>query len=247
MKKLYFIALSLFTGLTVSEAQILTQANHAPVIGEMYRTTDVSSVGISPGSAGSSVTWDMSAISIGTTVSNNSVVAVPSASAAAYPSAGMSVQTGTANSLYSSSSSDLKFWGGDVIVNTFNINLNYSTAANLAAYSMIFGSTSSNTIAGNVALNTITGTFTGSCSINVDGSGILALPSRTFTNVMRLKTVQHFDITTSLGSATLTQESYDYYHSLSKSPLFSITNSTVSIPLLGPPSFQTVVKINSGF
>jgi hypothetical protein len=249
MKKLYFIGLSFFAGLTIN-AQVLTQSNNAPMLTETFRTTDVSTVGVLPGSSGNGVTWDMSAISLGTTVTVYSVVPVPSASTAAYPSASVAVQnstTGTYN-FYSSSSTDLKYWGGSVTVSTVNVNMNYSSAAVLDNYSMVFGSTGSNTVAGTIYVPafTLSGTFTGTCTINADGLGTLALPTRTFTNVLRKKTIQDLAFTTSFGAGTIVQNTFEYFaSSLAKSPLFTISTSTFSSAL--GTSSQTLATVNTDF
>ena len=248
MKKLYFTVLSLFTSLSVFNAQILTQSNHAPVIGETFRTTDVSSVGISPGSAGPSVTWDMSAISVGTTVSNYSVLAVPSASAAAYPSASLSVSSNTAsNSFYSSSAASLKYWGGDMVISTFNINMNYTAAAVTATYSTLYNTSCTSAISGSLSAGpSISGTFTGTCTVIADGAGTLAMPTRTFTNVLRLKITQDIAFTTSFGPGTLTQVNYEYYHALSKTPLITISTATVAPPIIASAT-QTSATINTDY
>jgi hypothetical protein len=247
MKKLYFISLSLFVSFGLN-AQILNQSNHAPVIGEMYRTTDVSTVGVTPGSSGSGVTWDMSAISIGTTITNFSVVTVPSSSASAYPSASLAIEPSSGvNNFYSASSSSLKYWGGDIVVSSYNINLNYTSPAVFAAYPVTFSSTNSVSIAGNLSAGaSISGSFTGTCTTNADGTGILALPSRTFTNCMRLKITQDISFTTSFGNGTLTQVNYEYYNSLSKTPLFTISTSTIVVPIVGTTN-QMAVNINSDY
>lgn len=251
MKKLYFFVLTFFAGLSLN-AQILTQGNNAPAIGDMFRTTDVSTVGVTSGAAGNGVTWDMSAVSIGTAITINTVVPVPSASTAAFPSASVAVQNSvTSNYLfYSSSGTDLKLWGGSVTAGTVNVNLNYSSAAVLANYAMAYNSTASNTIAGTfyVPAFSISGTFNGTCSINADGLGTLALPTRTFTNVLRKKVTQELNLSVSpFGSGTATLVTYEYFApGLDKSSLFTIMTSDAIIPLLGTSS-QTLVTVNSDY
>jgi hypothetical protein len=245
MKKIY-ASVILFLGVLNSNAQMLTQANHAPAIGDMFSTTDCSSVGVMPGASGTGVVWDMSGVSVGSTITNYSVIAVPSASTSAYPSASVAIKTGTMHSMYSSSPTLLKFWGGDLKISTFNANLNYSTAANTASYATVFGTTASNAVAGSVSAPPITGSFTGTCTVVADGDGVLALPTRTFSSVMRIKTTQDLALTTGVGSGTLTQVTYDYYSGLAKYPLFTISTSTAVIPFAGT-STQTVVSINSDY
>jgi hypothetical protein len=246
MKKIYFSVVLLLSFLFETKAQLLTQSNHAPVIGDMFSTTDCSSVGVMPGASGSGVTWDMSSVSVGTTITNYTVVAVPSSSASAYPSATEAIKTGTLHNFYSSTSSLLKYWGGDIKIAAFNINLNFSTAANTATYAMAFGTSATNAVAGSVSAPPVSGSFTGTCNVTVDGDGLLALPTRTFSSVMRVKTSHDLALSTSAGSGTLTQVTYDYYSNLTKYPLFTISTATIVVPFVGT-STQTVVSIKSDY
>ncbi len=229
MKKLYFFVLSSLAGLTLN-AQILSQSNNAPVLGEMFRTTDCSTTGVTPGASGTGVTWDMSAVSIGTAITVNTVVTVASTgSAASYPSASVAVQNSVTsdNLFYSSSATDLKFWGGSIKVSTVSATMNYSTPAILANYNMVFNTANTNTVAGTLFALSQSGSFTGTCSIILDGTGTLALPTRTFTNVMRKKVTQDLSFTVGFVSGTILQETYEYFEpSLAKSPLFTILSST---------------------
>jgi len=250
MKKIYFSFILFFAGLTVNQAQTLTQANNAPAIGDTYRTTDVSTVGVTPGAAGPAVTWDMSAISIGTNITVYTVVAVPSSSASSYPSASLAVQTGTTSNyqFYTPSATDLKFWGGSVTVSTVNVVMTYtgSSAAETTTYSMSYNNSITNPVSGTLSAFSQSGSFSGTCSAIADGFGTLALPTRTFTGVLRKKMTQNLSFTAGFITGTINQETYEYFApSLIKPSLFTITSSTV-VTGLGTSS-QMLVTVNSDY
>lgn len=248
MKKLYFSILSAVLGFSLATAQTLTVANHAPAAGDKYNTVDCSPLGIAPGTSGAGSLWSFPTLTLNA-VSNYTVATVPASLTGVYPSASVVAQTGTASpGFYSNTASNLKYWGGSFNVNTFPVNLNYSSAAIFASYPMMLGTTNSNTIAGNVTVSGFSGTFTGTCNINADGTGTLVLPARTFTNVIRVQTVQNIAFTIAGNGGTLLQTTYDYYAPSitgSKIPLFTITTSAIN-SLLGP-SNQTVVTANSDY
>jgi hypothetical protein len=59
MKKFYLGILLIFLGLSLFKAQtILTQNNHAPVIGDVYKTRQCDS-SITPGASGAGATWTL--------------------------------------------------------------------------------------------------------------------------------------------------------------------------------------------
>jgi hypothetical protein len=250
MKKIYASFILLIAGLSLSHAQSLTQSNNAPAIGDTYRTTDVSTVGITPGTAGPAETWNMSAASIGTNITVYSVVAVPSSSAANYPSASLAIQTGTSSTynFYTPSSTDLKYWGGSITVGTVNVLMTYTgtSAAVVTTYSMGYNATNSNPVSGTLSAFSQSGTFSGTCNVVADGFGTLALPSRTFTSVLRKKTNQDLSFTAGFISGSIKQESYEYFASaLAKSPLFTIAASTVVTTFT--TITQTVVTVNTDY
>lgn len=252
MKKLYFTLLSLFAGITISNAQLLLQSNHAPALGDKFRTTDCSTLGVSPGSGGSGNSWNFSSVAINTTVTDYTVVSVPSSSAASYPSASVAVQTGTTSnySFYSSSSNSLLYWGGNIVVGTYNIVLTFTSASVYAKYPMSFNTTTTSIVGGNLDALGNSGTFTGTCNTTADGTGTLTLPARTFNNVMRVVTTTtlNFTVPAVAGAGSVIITNYEFFSAESKSPLFSVVNSNINITSPIPTSqSDNVVTINSDY
>ncbi|MCC6180594.1 MAG: T9SS type A sorting domain-containing protein [Bacteroidia bacterium] len=244
MKKILLSLLS-FSALTVS-AQ-LTQSNHAFVAGDTYSTVPCNTVGISPGAGGAGATWNYS-VTPSTTVTTN--YAASTSTNTAYNPANIFVTAGSNNSsYYLASSTELKYFGGDMVINTFNLNFIYSSPAYYAVYPMSLNTTTTVATSGSVTATAPlagSGTFSGSCTVLADGTGTLVLPSKTFTDIIRVKTNQDIVATISSITATVNTEVYDYYSpSASKAPILTINTSTIN-SIMGS-STQTFVTAISNY
>jgi hypothetical protein len=246
MKKIYTLIAAAFSICSMN-AQILTQSNHAPIVGDVFQTVDCSSVGINPGGNGVAQTWNYSAMSVLTnTVTNTGVTVASTGSASSYPSASVAIQSGTANLFYSANSTNLYYWGGDIKVGGQNVTMAYTSAAIYASYPMAFGTTASSTVAGTNNSIAGPGTFSGSNTVTASGTGTLMLPGGyNFSNVLKVTTSTAMTFTTGFGNGTYSQNKYDYYSSLSKYPLLSITNETISS--LAGTTTETVVTVNNNY
>jgi len=246
MKKIY----SLFAAaicLGSLNAQTLTQANHAPIVGDVFQTVDCTTVGINPGGNGAGQTYNFSSLTVlSNTVTNTGVTVASTGSASTYPSSSVAIQSGTANAFYSSSASSLLYWGGNIKVGGQNVTMAYTTAAPYAAYPMTLGTTASNSVAGTNTSVAGAGTFTGTSSVTGAGTGTLMLPGGyNFSNVLKVTTSTAMSFTTGFGTGTYSQNKYDYYSVLSKYPLFSITNETITSGL--GTTTETVTLINNNY
>lgn len=247
MKKLYFTLLSTIISVGISNAQTLTQANHAPVVGDNYATRQVDSSGIGPGASGAGAVWTFTNLAIRTATTTYTVGTVASTgSTSSYPSASVAV-SGNNVSFYSSTSADLKYWGGTIKIATNDITLQYSTPAIYAKYPMSLSTSSNSAISGSLTTIIGSGTFTGNCNVIADGTGTLALPAATYSNCIRVTTTQtiNFVIPAFVPDGKVLQTTYDYYSSGTKYPLFSINTSSFSATVLSMPqsATQTLVTI----
>lgn len=248
MKKIYSIIAAVICFGSIN-AQTLTQANHAPIVGDSYQTVNCNSVGITPGGNGPSQTWNYSSMALLTsTTTNNAVTVASTGSAAAYPSAGVAVQSGTAGSaFYSSTASNLLYWGGNIIVGGQAVTMSYTTAATHASYPMTLGTTSNGNIGGGVSHPIAgSGNFAGTNTVTGTGTGTLMLPGGyNFSNVLKVTTSKAMTFTVTFGSGTYTQTITDFYAPSSKYPLLSISNEYINSPL--GTTTETVVLINSAY
>ena len=246
MKKIYSIIAAVVRAAGLN-AQTLTQANNAPIVSDVYQTVDCTTVGIKPGGNGPAKLYNFSTLTVLTNTSTNTGVTVASTgSASTYPSAGVSIQTGTSNAFYSSTASSLLYWGGNIKVGGQNVTMAYTSAAPFAAYPMTLGTTTSSNVAGTNTSVAGAGTFTGVCGVTGAGTGTLMLPGGyNFSNVIKIATTAALSFTTPFGPGTYSKNNYDYYSPLSKYPLFSISNETITSAL--GSTTETVTLINNNY
>lgn len=248
MKKIYLLIAAAFCA-AGSNAQTLTQANHAPIVGDMFQTVDCTTVGVNPGGNGTGQTWNFSSLTVmSTTVTMNGVTAASTGSTATYPSASMALSPGTGtNSFYSSTSSILNYWGGNNSMAGQQITLAYTSPAVYCSYPFSFGSTANTAIAGSATTIVGSGNFSGTNTVTASGTGMIMLPGGyNFTNILKVTNTQALTFTLAFGTGTVTQNKYDYYSPLSKYPLFSISNTTLSTSLAGTTT-ETLVTINNNY
>jgi hypothetical protein len=229
MKKIYFTFLAI-TSFTFLNAQ-LTQGNHAPVAGEIFVTYQCDSVG--PGSAGANTNWDFSAVATRSSiVKSHSVLASTNP---AYPTGTISIAASAAETSYfSSSASNLLYFGGNLKVGPVSATLNYTVPAVYASYPMSLNTTSTAAVSGSINITAplpANGTFSGTSSVLVDGTGSVSIAGLTYSNITRVLLAQSFNFTTTLGSGSINSLLYQYYNSGTKSPVLSIETSTANTPL----------------
>ena len=104
------------------------------------------------------------------------VTVASTGSASIYPSAGVSIQTGTSNAFYSSSAGSALYWGGNIKVGGQAITMAYTSAAPFALYPMTLGTTTSSNVVGTNTSIAGAGTFTGTSSVTGAGTGTIMLP-----------------------------------------------------------------------
>lgn len=252
MKHLYLSVISITFSLALN-AQSLTQANHAPTAGDSFATYQCDSTAISPGASGANALWNFSSI-----VTHSSVLSTYTTntnSNSAYSNADVAQFASINNtSYYKSTSNDLKYFGGNLSVSSVAATLNYSNAAIRGSYPMSLSTTSIAVTGGSINFTapfTVSGTFTGSSSVLLDGSGTLTLPggsAGTYTNVLRVLSTQVMNFTTSIASGTLAQSQYDYFAAGIKAPLLTISNSTFAVGGALPfTNTQVIVTINKNY
>jgi len=229
MKKIYFTLLGLGSFVLLN-AQ-LTQANHAPAASEKFEMYQCDSVG--PGPAGANTNWNFSAVATRSSIVKS--YSVLAASNPAYASAPISIAASASETSYfSSSTSDLMYYGGNIKVNTVAASLNYSAPAVFAAYPMSLNTTSTAAIGGSINITsplTTNGTFSGTSSVLVDGTGTVVIAGTTYSNITRVLVSQNFNFTTTIANGSINQELYQYYQSGTKSPILTIETSTANTPL----------------
>lgn len=244
MKKLLLSFLSTLSIATT--AQTLTYMNHAPAWGNIpYQTMQCDSVGIAPGASGASAAWSFSPTNIHSLKTYSTSNTSPTNTV--YPLSNVSVASSAADiAYYNTNTNSFKYYGGNITINTYILNVVYASPALYALYPMSLNSATTSVTSGTVnvlAPVTFSQTFTGNCSVLADGTGTLVLPAKTFTDVIKVITTQ----TITSSAATVYMANFDYYSiGTSKAPVFSIQTSTINA-IMQPSSTQTIVTVQKDY
>ncbi|MBL7934258.1 MAG: T9SS type A sorting domain-containing protein [Bacteroidia bacterium] len=241
--------LSILTLISIgANAQTLTFTNHAPAWGNIpYQTTQCDSTGVVAGATGADAVWSFTPTNTHSLKTYNTSNSLPTNTL--YPASNVAVASSTADiAYYNSSATNLKYYGGNIVIAGFNISLVFNNPSLYAIYPMSLGTSTTSTPSGTISINgAINGTFTGNASVNATGTGTLVLPLKTFNDVIQLTTSQTLNATLSLGTGVVTTVTYDYYSiSSSKAPIYSIQTSTIQ-STLGGTSTQTIVTVQNNY
>jgi hypothetical protein len=257
MKKIYASFILFFGALGIADAQVmLTQSNHAPAAGDTYVMYQIDSTGITPGASGPSAVWNYTAAPTRTTILvTNSCSA---SSNTMYPAGAVARTSGTAAAnYYTSTSTQLNFWGGNIKISIVNADYVFNTPAVHATYTMSYNSTATSTFVGSVTSGTNSGTISnGTSTVTADGQGTLNLPNRSFSNALRINTYTGFDFSVPAFGVNgyVKQQTWDYYTSLTNfpstklAPLYTILTNTVALTTPFPNTqTNTLVLINKDY
>jgi hypothetical protein len=229
MKKLL---LSLFVGLAATtNAQLtLTKAANEPIVGDQKGVvaldTTFYSAGL-PNLTGTGKLWDFSNLAVNSTVGVVSTDYIAAATATATPPAGATIaedQNGSYTFYKSVSTPTTQFELLSIKLGT--ISLNFSNSALIAKWPISYGYNVVDNIAGTANFS-LTAQFTGSVNSMADGTGTLMMPQgNTFTNVLRLKSIQTMTVTFLTSPiATVQQTTYQYFDAGDKFPILTINNT----------------------
>lgn len=127
---------------------------------------------------------------------------------------------------------------------TPDATLNFSTNnGTYIAYPTVFGTTTNDTASGTFTSSAVSGNFTGTINITANAAGTLIIGAKTFTNVLRVKSVQTFSLIVSgFPLGTITNTAYFYYSGVQKYPLLSYTSANISVPALNMNQTSTGVQ-----
>lgn len=204
LQKLFSLAV-LFASANVIAQPSLTGANSNPVVGDVFIWKRGSYV--SPGSAGASQTWNLSALN-GTATINYSVV-VPGSTpyGASFPSANLSITDGTEYVYQQGSASNYLYYGS----RTGSVTLAYSNPETHLTYPFNYTNTFTDSWNCNFISASINFTRTGTSTVTADGYGTCITPAGTFANVMRVHWQQNYKDTTMGMTIFYKNDEYIWY------------------------------------
>lgn len=217
----------------LSAQTTITKAFNDPVAGETVAYLGV--IGTPDNSAtGANTTFNNGSLTFAG--SATTVYSTPSASeVATFPGSTLKM-TGTGNTVfYKQSASKLEITGLTTPDATLNLSANNGT---FISYPTQYTTTTETDQAqGTFSSTTISGLCRGTITINPNASGTLILGAYTFTNVLRVKSVQVFnlylpnDTNFLFPIGSITNTSYSYYNSSRKFPLLTTIQTIINVPV----------------
>lgn len=238
MSKIYTMKRTLLLLLTTyglcSAQTTITKAFNDPAAGETANYLSVT--GTPDNSAvGANMTFNNASLTLGS--ASPAVYSAPtSGEVTTFPGSTLKM-VGSGNTfLYKQSASKLEITGLVTPDATLNLSANNGT---FISYPAAFGYTETDQAQGTFTSPSASGLCKGTINISADASGTLILGSSTFTNVLRIKSVQNFNLhlpnDTSflfpIGSIVNTY--YSYYDATHKFPLLTTIQTVINVPVAG--------------
>lgn len=233
MKNIYLILFSALSSFGFSQTT-LTKAGNDYLTGNTINSKNL--VGTPDNSAvGAAVTFDNSALTNGTLIVAQ--VSTPNATEiSTFPGTTVKFEDGNGNSIfYKSTATQLEITGAGISGATLNFS---ADNALFLKFPTSFGNTYTDNARGSFTSTAASGLFRGTITTTADGSGTLLLGLQTFTNILRVKTVQNYNLYQSTDTnyffaiGSLVSTFYTYYNNTNRYPLFTTTTATISVPLL---------------
>ncbi|WP_326985808.1 T9SS type A sorting domain-containing protein [Chryseobacterium sp. MP_3.2] len=233
MKNYYIILFSACSSVAFSQT-IITKSANDYLIGNTINSENV--MGFPDNSStGSGVTFNNSLLTSGTSVV--SLVSAPSAAELTeFPGTTVKFDDGNGNSIfYKSSATQLEITGAGISGATLNFS---ADNAIFLKFPTSFSNTYNDTARGTFSNGTVSGLFRGTIATTGDATGTLLLGSDTFGNILRIKSVQNYNLYQSTDTnyffpiGTLSNTIFTYYDNLNRYPLFTTTTATIVVPLL---------------
>lgn len=208
----------------------ITKAFNDPIIGETVTYYNVNGT-IDNSATGNNATFSNTALSQGTV--SPTVYSAPSSSElTTYPGSTIKMVASTNTILYKATATKLEITG----LITPDAILNFSTNnGTFISYPASFGYTETDTAQGTFTAPSygVSGNFSGNIAISADAAGTLVIGTTSYPNVLRIKSVQSFNLTVSgFPIGTVTNTAYSYYNSTKKFPILSSTSANINVPAL---------------
>lgn len=223
----------LISGGILSAQTTVTKAFHDPVVGDAVNNNMVNGT-VDNSATGNGVTFNNASLTQG--AANSVTYTSPTAGEiTTFPGSNIKMNSSGNTTLYKSTTTKLEVTG----IITPDATLNFAADnGTFITYPASYGHTESDNARGTFTSTTASGLFKGTININADAQGTLLIGTKTYTNVLRIKSVQNFNLYQSTDTnylfpiGSITNTAYYYYDSTHKFPILSSTNGNISVPLL---------------
>lgn len=227
MKTSVFFLLATFS--VCSAQTTITKAFNDPILGDVANNYNVNGT-VDNSATGSNVTFSNGNLTQGSAASAN--YSTPTLTEiSTYPGTTIKMVNGSNTIYFKATASKLEITGLITPDATLNFSTNNGT---FISYPAAFGYSENDTAAGTFSSPSVSGTFTGNITITADASGTLIVGTKTYTNILRIKSIQNFNLTVGgIPVGTATNTAYTYYDNTHKFPLLSSTTANINVPILG--------------
>lgn len=220
-------------GLCTAQTTI-TKAFNDPVAGETVNNLTVNGT-VDNSTTGANVTFNNASLTLGSPFT--ATYSVPTAGeVTTFPGSTLKQVSSGATFMYKQSASKLEITGIIIPDATLNLSANNGT---FISYPTAYGHTETDQAQGTFTSTAANGLCKGTINISADASGTLILGASTYSNVLRIKSIQNFnlhlptDTTFLFPVGTLVITAYSYYDSTHKFPLLSTLQIVINAPLAG--------------
>ncbi|CAN5290303.1 hypothetical protein BH09BAC5_BH09BAC5_22800 [soil metagenome] len=242
MKKNLLFSFTAILSVTFLTAQVaLTNPVHGISVGNINNSYAADTVGVQAGSAGTSQTWNMSNLVIGSTLYTATYVTPASTPyGSSFSTSNLAVSDGSGTyGYYITGSTSLSLSG----VANASTTIPYQNTEVSMVYPFGYSSNITDNFSSTYVSNSINVIRTGTIAVSADGTGTLILPSGSY-NVLRVKTVQLFtDSFVGLYSAQYNFVTYAWYSGTERFPLVNFNQ--MSITLMSSTTYSESVQVNS--
>ena len=225
MKKFHLFACCFLFALAIIAQPGLQYPQNAPEVGDEMEIQFVSPLGISHLPIGPDVSWDFSQLN---NMGNPGTVTAITPAGDEFPTANVVLSIGDSIFTYVMHDENAAYYLGiQMITGDYEALLIYSDTRKYLEYPFTYNDVFSDTYKGVSVVSVVEVRQSASSTVTADSYGTLTLPTGTFTDVLRITTVDNTidsifvgGFLTSVSSGTRTQ--YAWYGPLSSGPLFSM-------------------------
>jgi hypothetical protein len=227
--------------IVMSQPTINNAEDYIP--GATYYYYDCQTAGVAPGNAGANITWNFSGLTATSNTVTHSILspsAVPGSSM--FPTANMIEKYSDGRLIYNTKTAGNNFCVG-VQDTTSNFTMSFSNSILTCKRPVTYGTMLVDTFENSFTVSGFNFVGKGTSTVSGDGYGTLVLPTKTFSNVLRVKVLQfEKDSMTQFGSvSTSTFVTFMWFDGLNVNPLLSIDSLYSTAP--GSPDIKTVKYI----
>ncbi len=202
MKKPLLLSAILLASASIFAQPTIQSSDFYPTIGEAF-TLNYGTY-ISPGAAGNNVTWDLSGLAASSTVTVSALAANPG-----FPGTDLTLTYSGQSSLY------VDFTPTEYLIDGMfqipsNTTITYSDPMKYYEFPMSMSGSYTDNFAATFTSSGFNFSRSGTITCEVDGYGTLITPSGTYTNVLRVHSVQDYTDSYSMGSLDVTIDNYTW-------------------------------------